>query len=64
MNQIVAFNAEIRMPRQPNSQKEIATFAPPLACFALAGKPNPLTFAYAARDFYLISLHLFRSRPT
>lgn len=60
MDQIVPFDGEIRMARETDPQKKIATFPSARARFALARQANALTFMNALRDLDLITFDLVR----
>src|SRR5690349_3419784 len=61
VDQITAFDRELRMLRQPNAKKEIAAFTAARSCLTLTGQPNLLTFVDATRDFHLIGFDFVRS---
>src|SRR5206468_5933476 len=54
VNQIAAFNCEIRMSRQTHAKKEIAAFSAACARFALTAQADSLSFMNAARDLNLV----------
>src|SRR2546421_712901 len=60
VNQIAAFDREIRMPRETHPQKQIAAFSAVCSGFALASEANALSFVDAARNLHLIALDFVR----
>jgi hypothetical protein len=63
VNQVVALNRKIGMPREPHAQKQIAALPPTLTRLPLARQPDALSLANAARNFHLICFHFVRSGP-
>ena len=63
VKQIAALDDEIRMTRQPHTQKEIAAFSAAFSRFPLAREANALTFMHAFRDLDLVTFQLVRIAP-
>src|SRR5438132_5767225 len=63
VNQIAAFDCEIRMSRQAHAQKKVAAFSSARARLALTAQPDSLSFMNTARNLNLIIFHLIRASP-